>query len=117
MNFYSDVFLPLCVEAGKSPSKVAMELGCSKSMVSNWKNRGTWPTDATMIKIENYFGIRIDMETWLAEKNIPLRSGIDDDDLMFALWGGNAIDMDAADLADVKAYADFLRQKKQMTGK
>lgn len=56
MNFYNH-YISLCTLAGKTPSRVATELGLSKSVVSNWKTRGTNPTDSTLLKIANYFGM------------------------------------------------------------
>lgn len=68
MNFYYDIFVPLCNAVGKSPSKVALELNCSKSMVTNWKKRGTWPTSANLAKIEDYFCVKIDAESGTIKK-------------------------------------------------
>lgn len=59
MNFYSDIFLPLCVSKGKKPSRVAQELGFSKSIVSNWKLRGTAPSDTTLVKMAQYFDVEL----------------------------------------------------------
>lgn len=59
VNFYSDIFLPLCDQAGKKPTVVAKELGFSRSVVSNWKTRGTMPTDSTMMRLSNYFGVSV----------------------------------------------------------
>lgn len=69
VNFYYDVFVPLCARFNKSPSKVAIEIGCSKSMVSNWKTRGTFPTDTTLMKIATYFGVSV--EDLLADNKTP----------------------------------------------
>ena len=57
MNFYYN-FLRLCNEVGKSPSKVILEVGGTKSAITRWKNGGE-PTDATMQKIANYFGVSV----------------------------------------------------------
>lgn len=57
--FY-DVFVELCAKSGKAPSAVALELGCSKSMVSGWKTRGTSPTDTNLRKIADYFGVTVE---------------------------------------------------------
>lgn len=40
----------------KSPSAVALEIGITKSTVSGWK-KGSVPTDATLQKLADYFGI------------------------------------------------------------
>lgn len=65
--FY-DYFLNLCNSIGKTPSAVAIELGISKSTVSNWKRRKNGVTDSTALKIANYFGITVD-ELRSEEKN------------------------------------------------
>ena len=56
--FYEN-FIKLCAKAGKTPSAAAKEIGISKSTVSNWKTRGTAPTDVTLTMIANYFGCDI----------------------------------------------------------
>jgi len=57
MTLY-EVYLRLCNEHGKTPSSAAMEMGLSKAMVSRWK-KGSTPSDATMIKIADYFGMTL----------------------------------------------------------
>lgn len=53
--FY-DNYIRLCNSVNKTPSAVAVEIGISKPSVNRWKN-GSYPTDATMQKIANYFGV------------------------------------------------------------
>ena len=57
MAFYES-FVRLCNAAGKSPSAVAIEMGIEKSTVGRWR-RGSMPTDATKIKVADYFGITV----------------------------------------------------------
>lgn len=57
MNFY-DRYVELCNERGKSPSAVAIEIGLAKPTVNRWKN-GSLPTDATLARIANYFGVSV----------------------------------------------------------
>ena len=57
MNFY-ERFVNLCNKIGKTPSRVAMEVGLSKPTVNRWKN-GSSPTDATAMKVAEYFGVSI----------------------------------------------------------
>lgn len=54
--FYKD-FVKLCNSVGMSPCRVAEEIGFSKSLISRWK-RGGGATDATAMKIAEYFGIQ-----------------------------------------------------------
>ena len=65
MNFYES-FIGLCNKVGKTPSRVALEIGLSKPTVNRWKN-GSTPTDATAMKIAEYFGVSIDELTGKAD--------------------------------------------------
>ena len=55
MNFYNK-FLILCNEAGEKPSAVAERAGLSRSQVTRWKS-GKGVTDASVLKIAEYFGV------------------------------------------------------------
>lgn len=55
MDFYEN-FVRMSNSAGKSPSKVAQEIGISKSIISRWKNGGG-ATDATVQRVADYFGV------------------------------------------------------------
>lgn len=55
--FY-DNYIRLCNERKKSPSAVALEIGISKPTVNRWKH-GSSPTDATLRKIAEYFGVSV----------------------------------------------------------
>lgn len=59
MGTFYENYLRLCNEIKKSPSAVALELGLTKTAVSNWKNRGTSPTDANAQLIADYFKITV----------------------------------------------------------
>lgn len=56
--FY-DNYLRLCNSVRKTPSAVALEIGLTKPSVSRWKS-GSMPTDATLQKVADYFGITVD---------------------------------------------------------
>lgn len=58
MSFYEN-FVRLSTQAGKTPSRVANEIGISKSIVTRWKNGGGI-TDATAAKIAEYFSVSVD---------------------------------------------------------
>ncbi len=59
MDFYQS-FLSFCTKAGKSPSRVALDNGFSKTIVSGWKSGRTNPTDRTLAKLAEYFGVTVD---------------------------------------------------------
>ena len=75
--FY-DNYIQLCNSVNKTPSAVAVEMGISKTSVHRWKN-GSYPTDATMSKIANYFDVSVDDLTKgdIREKT-AITSGISD---------------------------------------
>ena len=56
--FY-DNYIRLCNSVNKTPSAVAIEIGISKTSVNRWKN-GSYPTDATMQRIANFFNVTVD---------------------------------------------------------
>lgn len=56
--FY-DEFIKLCNSVQKSPTAVAKEIGLAGAHVTKWKN-GSKPTDATIYKVCDYFGIPYD---------------------------------------------------------
>lgn len=51
-------FLGLCADKGKSPTAVVLDLGLSRSSVTNWK-RGVIPNNVAAKKIANYFGVTV----------------------------------------------------------
>ena len=53
--FY-DNFIKACNSVQKKPSAVLVELGIGKSAGTRWKN-GHAPTDASLQKLSDYFGI------------------------------------------------------------
>ena len=59
MNFYEN-FVRLCNKAGKTPSRVAQDVGISKSIVSRWKNGGG-VTDATASRLADYFNVSLNV--------------------------------------------------------
>lgn len=59
MVFY-DKFVKLCSAVGKTPSAVAVEIGIGKSNVTYWKAGRNNPSDVTIAKIADYFGVSIE---------------------------------------------------------
>ena len=53
MDFYN-IYVKLCKEIGKTPSRVAVEAGFSKATVNRWKNGGGC-TDANLVTLSDYF--------------------------------------------------------------
>lgn len=78
-----DNFYRLCNEAGKSPNKVAADLGFSTAIATKWK-KGTVPKWSTIVMIAEYFGVS--PETLVSEqKEKPAETEVDDDKLIEAI--------------------------------
>ena len=56
---FVDSYDKICKEMGVSPTAILGELGISKGTYSNWKSNGANPTNPTMKKIADYFGISV----------------------------------------------------------
>lgn len=57
--FY-DKYVKLCASVKKSPSAVAEEVGVKRSNVTHWKAGRNSPSDVTIARIAEYFGVSTD---------------------------------------------------------
>ena len=110
MNFY-DLFINMCIQKNVKPSVAANEIGISKSNVSNWKRRNTFPTDSNLKKIADYFDVSVDYLLGNEPKESPAADS--DEALMFALYGGDNKDITPEMLNDVRKFAQFIRDKER----
>lgn len=131
-NIFFERYSALCRAAGETPNSVAKEIGASSGSVTAWK-KGTEPRNATMTKIADYFDTTVDYltgriddpensdrfgledPTEMQKEKAPTAAGersVSDDELKFALWG-NCEDISDDDLADVRRYAAFVRERKK----
>ena len=83
MSFY-DNYLRLCNRNGVSPSRAAVEAGTTKTSVNRWKS-GSRPSDATLLKLADYFGCTVAELSCDEETKMPAAengSGQDEEELM-----------------------------------
>ena len=59
MNFYDKVNA-LCYQNGVAMTTLAVNLGFSKSVVTNWKKTDATPRPSTVKKVADYFGVSVD---------------------------------------------------------
>lgn len=104
-NVFFQRFYELCRRNGTSPNAIREELGASSGSITAWK-RGVLPRPAMVAKIADYFGVTVDYLLGNAESNT-----ISDDDLKFALFGGDGEVTDEM-LAEVRRFAQFLKERK-----
>lgn len=58
MNIFYENLLDLCAKNHKTPSGVASAIGLSNAAASGWK-KGKKPSDTTLAKLSEYFGISV----------------------------------------------------------
>lgn len=112
--FY-DRFKQLCERKGVSCNKAALEIGLSNATPTKWKKTGATPVGETLDKIAAYFGVSVDLLMGKENEKAPTENGeraVSDAELKFALWG-DCEDVDDDDLADVRRYAAFVRERKK----
>lgn len=101
----------LCRDAGTTPNAVARELGISSGSVTAWK-KGTAPRSATLERIADRFGVSCDYLLG-KEEAAPTdsgRRGVSDEDIKFALFGGDGEITDAM-YEEVRRFAAYVKHR------
>lgn len=110
--FY-DRFRQLCESKGVSCNKAALEIGLSNATPTKWRKTGATPTGETLDRIAKYFGVSTDFLLGKETEKAPANSGkrsVSDDDIKFALFGGDGEITDAM-YERVKQFAAFIKQE------
>jgi len=103
-------FVELCNKAGEAPNAVAAKCGVkSTGTVTGWSN-GAKPRAGVTRRIADYFSVSVDYLIGKEEKPALAEA---DADLMYALWGGEAHELDEEDLQDVMKYAAYVLERKR----
>ncbi len=88
------------------------ESGISSATMSQWRKRIYSPSSAAIKKIEEYLGITFTIEQKEKARTENGERSVSDAELKFALWG-DCEDVSDEDLADVRRYAAFVRERKK----
>ena len=103
--FY-DRFEALCDEKKVSVYRACTDIGLNRSAVAKWKAGGK-PNGTTAAKLAAYLGVTTD---YLLTGQEQPRTEVTDDDIKFALFGGDGEITDAM-YEEVKQFAAFVRQR------
>lgn len=139
---FSDRFEQLCKLKDVKPGRACKDMGVSRSLAAKWKSTGTErPSTDVLEKMSKYFRLSIDeilnadlsseeikhKMNWISSrfmtryddsgyfyevKTRTSNSDIDDVGLRFALYGDPAEDITEEDLAQIRDYARYVREKK-----
>lgn len=98
-----------------TPGGAAAKIGFNRASVTVWKNNGTAPKQELLVKIADFFQVSTDY--LLGLEKAPAEGGRQwsDEELKFALFG-DCEDVTDEDLADVRRYAEFVRERKKKLG-
>ena len=101
----------LCDERGISVYRACEEIGLNRSAVAKWKAGGS-PNGTTAAKLADYFAVTTDYLLGNSEKKSPAEDqrAVSDEDIKFALFGGDGEITDAM-YEEVKKFAAFIKQR------
>ena len=103
---FFDRFQRLCDNRGISVYKACTDIGLNRSAVAKWKAGGK-PNGNTAAKLAEYLGVTTD---FLLTGQVGPKPRVTDDDIKFALFGGDGEITDAM-YEEVKQFAAFVRQR------
>ena len=104
---FFDRFQALCDGKGISVYRACTDIGLNRSAVAKWKAGGK-PNGTTAAKLAAYLGVTTDY--LLCGTPGKDRNAVTDDDIKFALFGGDGEITDAM-YEEVKQFAAFVRQR------
>ena len=111
--FY-EIYCELCQKNGLTPSGAATKIGFNRASVTMWKNTGKAPKQELLVRIADYFGVTTDYLLGKEENTkAPAESGkrsVSDEDIKFALFGGDGEITDAM-YDEVRRFAAFVKQR------
>ena len=109
-SIFFERFYKLCRKNGTSPNAVGALLGASSGSITAWKN-GSLPRAQMVQRIARHFAVTVDYLMGYDVTSIPGGTRISDDELKFALFGGDREISDEM-LAEVRQFAEFLKTRK-----
>ena len=115
-NLYENIYA-LCNERKITPGALCGELGFRRSVLSDLKNGRKKSLDTTtLMKIAEYFNVSVDyLLTGEDAKKAPTQTDgrpISDDDIKFALFGGDG-DITDAMFDEVKRFAQMVKLREE----
>ena len=102
-------FKALCDQRNISVYRACTDIGLNRAAVAKWKNGGK-PNGSTAAKLAEYFDVTTDYLLGCSEEKTPAEKPrvISDEDIKFALFGGDGEITDAM-YEEVKQFAAFVK--------
>ena len=102
-------FKQLCDQKEISVYRACTDIGLNRSAVAKWKDGGK-PNGTTAARLAEYFGVTTDYLLGQSDRRQPARTQVSDDDIKFALFGGDGEITDAM-YEEVKRFAAFVKER------
>lgn len=104
--FY-DQLLKICEEKGLSVPKVMESIGSTRFVAYSWKKRGTTPNAETVRQLAQVLNCSMSdlLDGEITEPKVT------DDDIKFALFGGDAAEITEEQFEEVKRFAKFVAER------
>ena len=117
-------FTSLCEKKGVTPNKVMLQTGLNTGSPTQWKQRGIIPRYGTIVKLARYFDVSPDYMIGADDNSVQMEeaektkenkapdNGMSGDELLaFALYGMEYKSIPKEKLAEIRRYADFIKDK------
>ena len=102
-------FKALCGEKNVSVYRACTDIGLNRSAVAKWKDGGK-PNGTTAARLAEYFGVTTDYLLGQSEDRFGAARKVSDDDIKFALFGGDG-DITDEMYEEVKRFAAYVKQR------
>lgn len=103
---FFDRLQTLCAQRGITVSKACTDIGLNRSAVAKWKSGGQ-PNGTTAAKLAAYFDVTTDH---LLCEDVPQRRSVNDEDIKFALFGGEGEITDEM-YDEVRKFAAYVKMR------
>lgn len=90
-------------------SKMLSDCHLGQNTLNNFKT--SMPKSDNLAKIADYLDVSVDY--LLGRTDVPAKEYINEDDIKFALFGGDKDEITDEEFEDVKRFANFILQKKR----
>ncbi len=89
-------------------------IGLAESTISHYETGKRQPDNEALLKLGEFFGVPVGYILGAEDRAFATSAerSISDEDLKFALWG-DCNDIGEEDIADVRRYAEFVRERKR----
>lgn len=97
-------------QRGMQQKELALELGVSQPTVSDWEAGRKIPSAKSTMKLAKFFSVSVEYLMSDIEEVTPDSRPISDEDIKFALFGGDQ-EITDEQFAEVKRYALYLKER------